>query len=122
MKDENANDILHTLEVRGEVCGIDFVTLEPVEGPFRYRTEANDEGIWSFRLPRQKEDSGLSLVTFEDGTSKDDLPLDEWILKSGYSWLDKDLKDIYINVDYAVGKVSVVIQGWVEGEYIDIKI
>ena len=120
MKDESAKDVLHTMEVRGEVCGIDYVTLEPVEGPFRYRTEANDEGIWSFRLPRQKESCGLSLVTFEEGTPKDDLPLDEWILKSGYSWLDKDLKDIYINVDYAIGKVSVVIQGWVEGEYVDI--
>ena len=114
MEDERAHEALRVMEVRGEVCGIDYVTLEPVEGPFRYRTEANDEGIWSFRLPRQKENSRLSLVTFEEGTPKDDLPLDEWIAKSGYSWLDKDLKDIYINVDYAIGKVSVVIQGWVE--------
>ena len=55
-----------------------------------------------------------------EGEPKDELSLDEWIAKSGYSWLDKDLKDIYINVDYAVGKVSVVIQGWADGESFDI--
>lgn len=122
MEDDNAKEALKVMEVRGEVCGIDYVTLEPVDGKFSYRTQAGDDGVWAFRLPRQNEGSRLRLVTFADGVEKDSLPLDEWIAKSGYSWLDKDLKDIYINVDYAVGKVSVVIQGWIEGEYIDIRL
>ena len=54
-------------------------------------------------------------MTFDKGAPKDDLPLDEWIAKSGYSWLDKDLKDIYINVDYAKAEVSITIKGWDEG-------
>ena len=122
MEDDNAKEALKFMEVKGEVCGIDYVTLEPVEGAFSYMTESDEDGVWTFRLPRQNEGSRLKLVTFADGVEKDSLPLDEWIAKSGYSWLDKDLKDIYINVDYAVGKVSVVIQGWTEGEYIDIRL
>lgn len=122
MDDERAHEALRVMEVRGEVCGIDYVTLEPVEGKFSFMTQADDDGVWQFRLPRQNEGNDLKLITFADGQEKDSLPLDEWIAKSGYSWLDKDLKNIYINVDYAVGKVSVVIQGWVEGEYIDIKL
>ena len=122
MEDDNAKETLKTLQVRGEVCGIDYVTLEPVEGTFSYMTESDSDGVWTFRLPRQTDSHDLKLVTFADGVEKDCLPLDEWINKSGYSWLDKDLKDIYINVDYAIGKVSVVIQGWIEGEHIDIKL
>ena len=122
MKDDHARESLKTMEVRGIVCGIDYVTLEPADGTFRFMTESDSNGTWAFRLPRQREDSELILVTFVDGEPKDELPLNEWIAKSGYSWLDKDLKDIYINVDYAVGKVSVVIQGWIEGEHIDIRL
>ena len=50
----------------------------------------------------------------------DELPLDSWIRQTGYSWLERDLKEIYIGVDYAAGKVSVTVQGWEEGESIDI--
>lgn len=120
LKDDVKDRSLKTMEVKGGICGIDYVTLEPVEGDFRFRTDSNDEGIWMFRLPRQRSDSKLSLMTIVDGKEKDEFPLNEWIAKSGYSWLDKDLKDIYIDVDYAVGKVSIVIQGWLEGDYIDI--
>ena len=120
LKDDVKDRSLKTMEVKGGICGIDYVTLEPVEGDFRFRTDSNDEGIWMFRLPRQRSDCKLSLMTIVDGKEKDEFPLNEWIAKSGYSWLDKDLKDIYIDVDYAVGKVSIVIQGWLEGDYIDI--
>ena len=120
MKDGQARESLKTMEVRGNVCGIDYVTLEPADGSFRFMTESDSNSTWTFRLPRQREDSELTLVTFVEGEPKDELSLDEWIAKSGYSWLDKDLKDIYINVDYAVGKVSVVIQGWADGESFDI--
>lgn len=117
---KNDDERISTMEVRGEVCGIDFVTLEPVKGRFRYVVEADYVGVWSFRLPRQLKDSPLLLAPFVEGKFAEELPLHEWIAKSGYSWRDKDLKDIYLDVDYAIGKVSVVIQGWTEGESIDI--
>ena len=117
---EEADHPDYSMEVRGEICGIDIFSLTPVRGAFRHTSQADNEGIWSFRLPRQTEDSKLTLVAFLEGKELEEFPLDEWIASSGYSWLDQDLKDIYINVDYVAGTVSIVIQGWQEGESTDL--
>lgn len=108
--------------ISGEICGIDLRGLSPVEGGFSFSPEKDSEGKWTFRLPRQKEDSKLTLSMLFGGEVADQMPLSEWINDSGYSWQDRDLKDIYIGVDYAAGKVTVVIEGWGEGDTYDIRL
>jgi hypothetical protein len=69
-----------------------------------------------FCLPRQEEDGGALRLLLLDGEEVvDELPLASWISQMGYSWLRKDLEDIYIGVDYAKAEVSISIQGWDEG-------
>lgn len=119
MKRQDGERYPYTIEVRADVCGIDYVSLSPVAGDFRFRPDADADGNWIFRLPRQETDGRIEVAVFLQEVEMDRLPLNEWIDRSGYSWLDRDLKDIYIAVDYALGKVSVSVHGWQKGEFMD---
>ena len=120
MKGEDAEVNPYDLRIIGDVCGIDITSLSPVAGAFQFSPKKNSDGTWIFRIPRQNEDTRIRAELLLDGSVVDLLPLHEWIRQTGYSWLERDLKEIYIGVDYAAGKVSVTVQGWDEGESIDI--
>lgn len=110
----------YSLAVKGNVMGLDLVSMEPLEGAYHASLKANSDGnSWEFRLPRQKDDGRPLLEVIYDGEVRDTLPLYKWIEATGYSWEDKDLKDITITMDYAMTHVSVSIQGW-EGITMDI--
>lgn len=110
----------YSLAVVSDVCGIDLRDLSPVSGPFRYGLELDSDENCSFRLPRQRDDSRAVITVSSDGERLDDLPLYQWIEATGYSWHDRNLKDIYIGVDYVRAEVTIVIQGWAEGESYEI--
>jgi hypothetical protein len=110
----------YSLAVVSDVCGIDLRDLSPISGPFRYGLELDSDENCSFRLPRQRDDSRAVITVSSDGERLDDLPLYQWIEATGYSWHDRNLKDIYIGVDYVRAEVTIVIQGWAEGESYEI--
>lgn len=122
MKGEDVKANPYDLRIIGDVCGIDITTLSPVAGAFRFTPEADPDGTWIFRLPRQDEDTRIRAELILDGSVVDHLPLYEWIRQTGYSWIERDLKDIYIGVDFGQGTVSVTIQGWDEGESLNIRL
>ena len=102
--------------VRSNVSGMDMRDLSPVSGEFRKELKLDKDNICMFCLPRQEEDGGALRLLLLDGEEVvDELPLASWISQMGYSWLRKDLEDIYIGVDYAKAEVSISIQGWDEG-------
>ena len=100
--------------VRGDWCGMDLRDLSPVKGTFSYAPEADSDGLWTFRLPRQGDD-GLLLDVYSEGTLLDSIKLGEVIAKTGYDWTAEDLADIWIGVDWARGEISVRVEGWSEG-------
>lgn len=110
----------YSLAVVSDVCGIDLRDLSPVSGPFRCALELDSDENCSFRLPRQRDDSRAVITVSSGDETLDDLPLYQWIEATGYSWHDRNLKDIYIGVDYVRAEVSIVIQGWAEGESYEI--
>lgn len=120
MKGEEDVPNPYEIEIVTDICGIDITSLSPVKGAFRFAPQSDGDGVWIFRLPRLKEDTPVTARMLLEGSLVDELPLDSWIRQTGYSWLERDLKEIYIGVDYAAGKVSVTVQGWDEGESIDI--
>ena len=122
MKGENTELNPYDIRIIGDVCGIDITTLSPVAGSFLFEPKADSEGTWIFRLPRQREDTKIRAELILEESVVDQLPLYEWIRQTGYSWIERDLKDIYIGVDFGQGTVTVTIQGWNEGESLDIKI
>lgn len=122
MKGEDAEVNPYDLRIIGDVCGIDITTLSPVSGAFQFSPKKDSDGTWIFRLPRQNEDTRIRAELLLDGSVLDLLPLHEWIRQTGYSWIERDLKEIYIGVDFGQCSVSVSIQGWNEGESLDIRI
>ena len=106
----------YTFQTCSDVCGMDMRDLSPVEGDFRIDLQLDEENICMFCLPRQKENSGnLKLLIHEGNEVIETIPLAEWINQMGYNWLQKDLEDIYIGVDYAKAEVSISIKGWDDG-------
>lgn len=122
MKGEDIKVNPYDIRIIGDVCGIDITTLSPITGGFIFSPETDSEGTWTFRLPRQHEDTRVRADLLLDGSAVDQLPLHEWIRQTGYSWIERDLKDIYIGVDFGQGTVSVTIQGWDEGESLNIRL
>lgn len=124
LKIENSSDdqYPYSLSVESDICGIDIRDLSPIRGAFSYDLTLDSQESCSFRLPRQRDDSKAVIVTYSGGDKLDELPLYQWIEESGYSWHDKDLKDIYIGVDYVRAQVSIVIQGWDEGDSYEVRL
>lgn len=122
MKGEDAEVNPYDLRIIGDVCGIDIISLSPVSGAFQFSPKKDSDGTWIFRLPRQNEDTSIRAEMLLDGAVVDLLPLHKWIRQTGYSWIERDLKEIYIGVDFCQCSVSVTIQGWNEGESLDIRI
>lgn len=102
--------------VRGSSCGFDLLTLEAVEGAFRY-VPANDGTEVRFRLPRQADDA-LSLEIRRSGEHVGDFALGRYLHRAGYNWKALDLKDIDIVLDLVIGQVYLIVDGWEEGTVI----
>lgn len=115
----------YELRVRGNVAGLDLLSMDPVSGPFEVLFLPVIGIYHRVCLPRQK-DSSLELDfvprTPSRGISEDTLPLGDYISGMGYDWSSEDLRDIYLDVDFVRTTVSLRIDGWADGECIDIKI
>lgn len=108
------------LEVQSDVDGIDIPSLRPTSGAFRYPLTLTSDLTCHLRLPRQRVDSKPVIIVYDQGTEAGHLPLWEWINRTGYSWSDLDLKDIYIGVDYVRYEISITIEGWDDGDSMNI--
>ena len=106
----------YTFTAYSDVAGMDMRDLSPLEGEFKHDLKLGEDNVCMFCIPRQKEDGGeLRIVIYDKGHAIETIPLAEWIDKTGYNWLKKDLDDIYIGVDYAKAEISITVQGWDEG-------
>lgn len=83
----------------------------PAEGGFSYEPEIRDDCNCQVVLPRQIDDSLVLEVSDSSGILKR-FALGEYIAASGYDWSEPDLKDITIEMDLAVLRISVTVQGW----------
>lgn len=113
----------YSFTVTSDVCGMDMRDLMPVEGAFKVELVLDEQNTCMFCLPRQKEDGGdLKLLIQERGQVIETIPLAAWISSMGYSWVQKDLEDIYIGVDYAKAEVSISVNGWDDGDSFKVEI
>ena len=102
--------------VCSDVSGMDMRDLSPVDGEFKVDLKLDENNICMFCLPRQKENGGgLRILIYDKEQVIETIPLADWINKMGYSWIKKDLEDIYIGVDYAKAEISISIKGWDDG-------
>lgn len=116
-----SSDFPYKLKVNSNVAGIDLRNMSPVKGEFDYRPQDSGTGEYNFRVLRQMDDS-MTVGLIKDGVAIGDLPLGEYIAKSGYDWTAADLEDIYIGIDFIRSEVSVSVCDWETGETFEMKI
>lgn len=104
-----------SVEIRSHWNGINLKDLSPLAGKFIFSPQMSKDGIWSFRLPRQGDDEMIMNV-YSNGTLVDMINLGETISKTGYDWSAEDLDDIWIGVDWALGEITIHLDGWEEGQ------
>lgn len=109
--------------VRGNVSGIDITTLQPAEGEFEFKPKGNADGLYVFRLPRQKDSSiAIDLYRTDNGEFIDTIDAGTLIERSGYDWRARDLQDIVINVDFAKMGIDVSVRSWDSEEIYEVTI
>lgn len=103
------------MKVSGKSCGMDILSLKPIEGAFRCTPTFVRPGRCIFRVPRQT-DGSLSLeIADKDGTTKA-FAIGEDIIRNGYSWDEEDLQDIHIALDYLQTMMTITVLNWEKGE------
>ena len=101
--------------VEGNTSGFDLLDYSPVPGLFRCEPKARDgEGIVTFRLPRQADESLTVTVRANEGVPAT-FPLGKYIASLGYSWKTEELQDIYVAIDLVNGLVDLRVADWEEG-------
>jgi len=105
------NPAEYSFFVSSNSCGIDLLTCDAKEGEFSCIPACFGDKRYSYRIPRQSDDSMTLTVTHKSG---DDVvfPLGSLIKSIGYDWKSLDLQDIYITLDIARGRVGVGVAGW----------
>lgn len=99
------------IHVTGNVCGY-MADGQPKQGEFYAPViQKASADAWEVVLPRQSDESLLLHVSDETGVLTT-FALGQYLSSSGYDWNCPDLKDVSVTLDYALTKVSVLIDGW----------
>lgn len=102
------------LRIISDVCGYD-VAGEPVKGRFECTAYPDYSGECCVVVPRQTDDVMMLEIDDGEGVVKS-FALGTYIASTGYDWSDPDLKDIEIELDLAVTRITLLIRGW-DDEY-----
>lgn len=100
----------YDIEVWGNVAGVSAWDLMPLDGDFLFAPSL-ENGVYQVRVPRQVDNS-LELVMLEDSEIVDQLPLGEYIARSGYDWAAEDLADVSVALDLEMQQVMITVSGW----------
>lgn len=101
----------YDIVLTGNVAGVDCMTLEPVTGRFRCVAEADPEGGFRFRAPRQTDHS-LEAAIYSNGGYVESIPLGELIARAGFDWGKEDLGDIRILADLPAHTFTITVMDW----------
>lgn len=110
------------ITVRGNTCGIDALSGLPVRGPFQVTPEESGIGCFLFTLPRQADhDLILEMYAREGLYEYRDFQTSYNLYeilrdKGGISWTEKNLPDLYIEIDFEQTTVNVGVYPWGEQE------
>ena len=113
--------------IRGNTCGIDGLSGIPVTGPFSYRPPEEYAGTFRFIVPRQGDHSLTMELWAKEGRYVDQgliriFPL--WIMFSDsvdFSWKQKDLPDIDLEIDYQETTYKVILKDWSDKNTYDLE-
>ena len=98
----------HKVRVRGNTCGLDIVSGEPLPGNFSFFPQQTSPGVFFFTVPRQADLSLTVELLSEDGSQhEDDIVLwDALCTIEGFSWSMESLPDLTVEIDYVNASVT----------------
>ncbi len=102
----------YELALEGDICGMDLLSLSPVEGEFGHNLGLDAYNCGVFQILRQSESSFLTLHVSDRGKVMDSIPLGEMVRETGYDWQADDLKDINILLDHGSLLITVNVGEW----------
>lgn len=103
----------YKIAVTGNYNGINLLDMSPTAGKFTHYPEAKgkNDNIFNVLVPRQADNS-LAIDLFNEEGLVDTIPIGEKISAQGYSWADKNLKDIYLKIDYNKAEIHLIVKPW----------
>lgn len=105
----------------GGVCGINLEEIAPCEGKFCYELPYEGSAYRTVRVPRQKDDSLLLILT--DGSRTiSEIKIGELIEDYGFDWTKEDLGDIMIKVPDLLLDIFVSVSEWNGSDVGEVKI
>jgi len=102
--------------VIGYVGGMSLKDLSPLSGRFAYRIMSPlSPGVWSFRMPRQKQADMIMNLVDADGENRiPSIEIGRLIEQTGYDFADEDMKDVHITIDIKKSTATLIVEGWDE--------
>ena len=111
-------EFIYDIRVRGNTCGLDLMTGEPLEGPFSTIPYSPSKGEFTTVVPRQRDDA-LTIEIWAGGNNAagnvhlEDIELSKYLgYIPGFSWGMADLPDITVRIDYARPSFEIWIDDW----------
>ena len=111
---------MQMVSLEGNICGYDF-DGSLLEGPFYCLSRMNSDGIFSIKVPRQRDDSLRLRLYSRDLEELKTFPLGTCIIESGYDWTAEDLEDISVSLDFASSSIKVSTSKWKKTLNFDLK-
>ena len=117
-------DGLLAIKVKGNTCGMNMKTFQAIRGDFACLAESWENGIHSFRVPRQTDnsllleiwqmpESGSCDINMEGGRKLSFLEIGKVINdRLEYDWNTPSLADIDIDIDYVASMITIRVKEW----------
>ena len=103
-----------SMQVTAVCNGLDLLTRQALEGPFRYPLSCGEDGRCHFRLPRQASDEVRILLLDAQGHLDNAIPLGAYMTEAGYDWDAPSLSDVLVRIDYVTESISVTVDDWTQ--------
>ena len=104
----------YQLVLKSAVNGVTIPYCQPNDGDWSRPLVAEDDGVYLFRVPRQK-DGSMVLDMVLKGEKVESYPVGKHILLSGYDWTKEKLEDIYIGLNWGRTETLIHIEAWEDG-------
>lgn len=106
--------------IRSNTCGINAITGDPILGQYEYRPEETQQGRFQFNLLRQGDTElkmdlyGRPGVNEKEGYIRSFNLFDMFLTEANITWHEKNLPDLYLQIDIKESVVSVQVDYWDE--------
>ena len=107
------------LRIVSNTVGIDGLSGRPIRGDFDFLPQEQQEGVFQVLVPRQADRTLTMEIWAKEGQYIEEGLISSYNLwpfiqkNIPFNWDDKDLPDLYIELDYTENNLEITVQPWV---------